>query len=287
MTRNDKLNVILFALTGFGNTVLEALLEESRINIEAVFTIQYDRPFPYYKERQLIDLCVERGISCYYRMSVCSDEGIELLLKHQPDLIIVATFKQLLKENVLCLPALGVVNFHPSLLPRYRGPCPTNAALLNDEKSTGVTIHYVTKKLDDGDILLQKSSDISETDNDGRLRHKLAQLAAEMVPELVELFSGFNKPAGTPQDHSLACYAPKPIIEDGYLELAPDIETIRRKMRAFNPLPGTSILLGNRRTLVDRCELIKGNHIDGCYESSDTIDVFLESQAIRLYMKAD
>ena len=109
MTRNSNLRVVLFALTGFGNAVLEALLIESNIEVEAVFTTRYDHPFPYYEERQLIELCNERGVNYYYGVNVCSDEGIELLRKHQPDLIIVATFKQILKQNVLRLPTLGVV----------------------------------------------------------------------------------------------------------------------------------------------------------------------------------
>ena len=143
-------------------------------------------------------------------------------------------------------------------MPRYRGPCPTNAALFNEEKITGVTVHYVTEKLDEGDILLQKAIIISETDDDGRLRQKLAKLAAEMVPELVELFAGFKKPVGIPQDNSMACFAPRPTVEDGYLELATDINTIQRRIRAFNPLPGTSILISDERISVGRFELIRG-----------------------------
>lgn len=285
IVQNKIMRVVLFALTGFGNTVLKALLKDPRVEVEAVFTTKYDHPFPYYQERQLIELCSERGINCHFGVSVCGDQGMDLLRKYQPDLILVATFKQILKENVLRLPELGVVNFHPSLLPRYRGPCPTNAVLLNHERITGVTIHYVTEKLDDGDILQQRSITINETDNDGRLRQKLAKLAAEMVPELVEMFAGFNKPVGTPQDEHVACYAPKPTLEDGYLESEFDIQKIQRKIRAFNPLPGTSILVRDRRIPVDRFELIECDHTDGYYETSDTVEVFLETQAISLHKK--
>jgi UDP-4-amino-4-deoxy-L-arabinose formyltransferase/UDP-glucuronic acid dehydrogenase (UDP-4-keto-hexauronic acid decarboxylating) len=287
MDEVDRLNVILLALTGFGNTVLEALLRDARANVEAVFTVKYDYPFPYYEERQLIELCRERGIVCYHGVSVCSNEGIELLCKHSPDLIIVATWKQILKENVLRLPTRGVVNFHPSLLPHYRGPCPTNAALHNDDQVTGMTIHYVTDRPDEGNILLQRSIVIGNTDNDGQLRQKLARLAGELVPELVGMFSASTKPAGTPQDHSLVTLAPKPTVEEGYLERAMDINTIRRKMRAFNPLPGTSILIGNRRVAVDRFERFQESRTDGIYDNGHSIDLVINSEAIRLYKKAD
>jgi methionyl-tRNA formyltransferase len=286
MDKSDQLNVILFALTGFGNTVLEALLKDARVNVAAVFTVKYDQPFPYYEEQPLLELCEARHVTCYYGVQVRSDEGIALLRQHAPHLIIVATFKQILAQNVLSLPQLGVVNLHPSLLPRYRGPCPTQAALFNDEAVTGVTAHYVTETLDEGNILLQRSILISEADNDGQLRQKLAKLAGEMIPELIGLFAGFTKPVGRPQDHSLATLAPRPTTEDGYLDLAADIPTIRRKMKAFNPLPGTSILVGERRVAVDRFELCPDGRADGLYENDNSIDLIIASQAIRLYKKA-
>lgn len=286
MPKSDKLNVVLFALTGFGNPVLKALLQDARVNLRAVFTVKYDNPFPYYEEQQLLELCAERQIKCYYGVKVRSDEGTRLVAGHSPDLLIVATFKQILAQNVLELPPLGVVNFHPSLLPRYRGPCPTQAALLNDEKVTGVTAHYITEQLDDGNILFQRSIPIDETDYDGQLRRKLAQLTGAMIPDLISLFAGFTKPAGTPQDHHLATLAPRPTAEDGYLELAADIPTIRKMVRAFNPLPGTSLLVGQRRVAVDRFELCQNGRADGLYETDDSIDLIMHSQGIRLHKKA-
>jgi methionyl-tRNA formyltransferase len=283
----DPLNVVLFALTGFGNTVLEALLQDARVHVGAVFTVKYDNAFPYYSERQLIDLCEERRVTCYSGVKVSSDDGVELLRQIGPDLIVVATFKQILKENVIRLPRLGVVNFHPSLLPRYRGPCPTNAALANDDKVTGVTVHYITERLDEGDILVQRSIDIGDSDNDGQLRRKLAILSGEMVPEVMDRFDGLKKPSGTPQDNDLATLAPKPKVEDGYIELAPDIDSARRMMRAFNPLPGTSILVGSKRVAVDRYELLDDKRPDGIYIDGNSTDLIIASRAIRLYEKRE
>ena len=286
-TVDKQINVVLFALTGFGNTVLEALLEDVRVRVTGVLTVRYDNPFPYYPEKQLLELCEERRVPCYHGVKVNSEEGIGLLRQLSPDLILVATFKQILKETVLRLPSLGVVNFHPSLLPRYRGPCPTNAALVNDEKVTGVTVHSMTEKLDDGDILLQRSIAVGESDNDGHLRKKLAILSGEMVREVIDKFAGFTRPTGTAQNNDLVSLAPKPTVEDGYIELAPDIASVRRKMRAFNPLPGTSILVGNKRVTVDRFELLQDTRRDGLYRNHDSIDLIIGSQAIRLYERPD
>lgn len=287
MSGITKLNVVLFALTGFGNSVLESLLEDARVNVGAVFTNKYDNPFPYYPEQQLAELCRQWQVSCYLDVKVNSIEGVELLIKHAPDLIIVATFKQILKASVLRLPSLGVVNVHPSLLPNYRGPCPTNAVLLNGENTTGVTIHYVTETVDEGNLLLQRSIVIGDSENDGQLRLRLAKLAGEMLPELIEMFAGTSQPAGTPQDHSRANFAPRPTAEDGYLEQATDVLAIQRKMRAYNPLPGTSILIGDRRVAVDRFEILPRNGADGIYENGNAIDLIIGSHAIRLYKRTE
>jgi methionyl-tRNA formyltransferase len=285
MGEKNSLNVVLLALTGFGNTVLEALLREAQVNVSAVFTVKYDNPFPYYPEQQLLDLCAARQVVCYHGLQVSSEEGVQTLRRHAPDLIIVATFKQILKQNVIALPSRGVVNFHPSLLPRYRGPCPTNAALLNGDSVTGVTVHYLTPMIDEGNILLQKSIRIDQEDDDGRLRRKLAILAGEMVPEVVEMFTAGRRPEGTPQDNRLATFAPKPTVEDGYLDAALDSSSLARKLKAFNPLPGTSILVGDRRIAIDRFELFQDTRPSGLYESPDAIDVVHGSNAVRLYKK--
>jgi methionyl-tRNA formyltransferase len=198
---------------------------------------------------------------------------------------LVSTFKQILTANVINLPALGVVNFHPSLLPKYRGACPSNAALLNDETTSGLTAHYVTEGLDDGDILLQRGFGIQEVENDGQLRYKLARLAGEITPEVIQLFSGFQKPAGKPQNHALASSAPKPAIEDGFLENARTIQELRCKVRAYNPIPGTSIFVNGRRVAVDRFELFTSRRNDGIVEKEDSIEVTLNHEAINLFIK--
>jgi methionyl-tRNA formyltransferase len=286
MDDRRKLKVVLFALTGFGNTVLSALLKDERVEVRAVYTVRYEQPFPYYEERQLIEECAEKGIVCHHGVKVNGEDGMSLLRAYSPDLIMVATFKQIIREEVLSLPSLGVVNFHPSLLPKYRGPCPTNAALLNDDGVAGVSVHYVTAQVDEGNILLQRSIPISETDNDGCLRQKLAILAGEMVPDVIGMFADFMKPTGFPQDHALASLAPKPVVEDGYLERATDIWTIRNKVRALSPLPGTSLFLGDRRIPVDGFEIIHAVDPDGIYDRGDDIDVILNSEAIKLFKKS-
>jgi methionyl-tRNA formyltransferase len=285
MINMKKLRAILFALPGFGNPVLASLIQEERVDVQAVFTVKYESPFPYYDEVQLDVACKEYSVPCHYGMKVSSSKGLDLIRSYSPDLILVATFKQILKQKVLNIPTFGVVNFHPSLLPYYRGPCPTNAALLHGEKVTGMTIHYVTEGIDDGDILLQRSVEIEKDEIDGQLRQKLAQLSGDMVPELIALFSKFHKPSGKSQDHEKATFAPKPNIEDGYIEASSDIETIQRQLRAYNPIPGTTMLIDGVRIPVDHFDRLPNRQGDGVFVSENYIDVIINSEAIRLYKK--
>jgi methionyl-tRNA formyltransferase len=279
--------VVLLALTGFGNPVLEALLECPCVAVTGVFTVRYSSPFPYYHERHLHELCEERAVSCYSEINLSSDQGLAALTRLAPDLIIVATFKQILSSRVLQLPRFGVVNLHPSLLPRFRGPCPVSAALMQDERVTGVTAHYATERVDDGDVLLQRPISIEPTDNDGSLRRRLALLAGAMTPELLDMFGGEARPTGVAQDRRLASSAPKPSIEDGYLERAKDIGEIRRKVRALNPLPGTSILVGERRIAVDGYIQLELRLNTGLQETEDAVYMYMPTGTIRLLKRTD
>ena len=280
---HPPITVVLLGLTGFGNTVLEALLAVPGVNVAAVFTHRYDGPFPYYSERQLVDLCGDRGVPCHHDAAIGSDESLARLRALAPDLILVATFKEILGERVLAVPPLGVVNLHPSLLPRYRGPCPTNAALLSDDDTSGVTAHYVTRGVDDGDVILQRQVAITEVVDDGQLRLKLARLAGDMIPELLALWRRGTKPEGTPQDARRATYAPRPRPEDGFLERLSSAEDIRRTMRALNPLPGTSIATDDGRIAVDRFEPLADSPSAGPRISDEAVDLTVGATAIRLF----
>lgn len=278
------MNIVLFGLTGFGNSVLMALLNERKVQISAVFTTKYEKPFPYYEEKQLIDLCKENNIR-YHVNKLDSEEGISTLRALAPDLILVATFRQIIQSNVISIPRLGIVNIHPSLLPKYRGPNPTNNALLHGESITGITMHYLTERLDAGNVLLQKAINIEDDDTDGNLRKKLSSVASSMIPNLIELFQQPRIPVGIPQDEGLSTYATKPRAEDGYLEVLRDIESFKRRIRGLTPYPGTSFLIEHRRVPIDKYHGLSRQGRDGVYEADRWIDIFINSKGLRLIKK--
>lgn len=280
------MNIIFFGYTGLGSSVLRGLLKLPGNNITSVFTKKYDMPYPYYPEKQISEMCDAHGIKYFFDKNINSKEYTEIIMSENPDLIIVASFGTIISEKILNIPKLGIINFHPSLLPKYRGPYPDQAVLLNGEVETGITVHYVGKKIDSGNILIQKIVHIEEYDDYCSLKKKLAALSEETVPEVYEMFSKGNRPEGIIQDENTSTYFAKPSEKDCFLENESDFIKIKNKIRALNPFPGTSYLLNNRRIPIYRYELIYSTeNKNGLYESEEYIELVMNSRGIRLYKK--
>lgn len=177
----NSMKAILFALTGFGNKVLDALLEEG-VEVTAIFTRKEAGPFPYYPEENLRSYAEKKGILVFEEFSWQTVE--ETIRNNKPNLALIATFHKIIPKNVINLAPL-FVNLHPSLLPKYKGPRPIEEAFANQEKEIGITAHRVTEEVDSGDITLQVKIPVQSSDNISSLRKKLATLAAKTTRELL------------------------------------------------------------------------------------------------------
>jgi methionyl-tRNA formyltransferase len=155
-----------------------------------------------------------------------------------PELIVVAAFGQILRPAVLDLPRLGCINIHGSLLPRWRGAAPVQAAILNGDSTTGVTIMRMDPGVDTGPLLNQLALPILPEDTAGSLGLRMADLGAEL---LLETLPAYLEGACIPQaqDDSQATYAPMIKKEDGELDFTLPAQSLARRVRAFNPWPGT------------------------------------------------
>jgi methionyl-tRNA formyltransferase len=173
-------------------------------------------------------------------------ESIERIRGLAPDVIVVMAYGQILPRAVLEIPRIASLNLHASLLPRWRGAAPIQAAIAAGDRETGVTVMYMDEGLDTGDILLQRKIDISPTETGATLHDRLAQIAPEALLESLHLVAAGNAPR-VPQDKSLANYAPKLNREAGRLNWNESAEAIERKIRAYNPWPGafTELAGGN------------------------------------------
>lgn len=160
------------------------------------------------------------------------------------DVIVVAAYGLLLPPALLAHPALGGLNIHASLLPRWRGAAPVARAIEAGDAVTGITIMQMAAGLDTGPILLQRSVAIGGDESAGALTTRLAHLGAEAVAEVVAACAAGSPPPARPQPSMGAVYARKLHKADGRLDWSQPATLLARRIRAFDPWPGTVTTLG-------------------------------------------
>jgi methionyl-tRNA formyltransferase len=164
-------------------------------------------------------------------------QAIEEIVAFAPEVIVVMAYGQILPREVLEIPRLACLNLHASLLPRWRGAAPIQAAIAAGDGETGITVIYMDEGLDTGDILLQRKIVIRPNETGESLYDRLAEIGPKTLIESMRLLSSGNAPR-IPQDRALASYAPKLNREAGRIDWSEPAEAIERKIRAFNAWPG-------------------------------------------------
>jgi methionyl-tRNA formyltransferase len=180
-------------------------------------------------------------------------QAMAQLLNWLPDLVVVAAFGQILRPEVLNLPRFGCINVHASLLPKWRGAAPIQAAIAHGDQQTGVTIMKMDSGIDTGPLLSQGMIDIAAEETGGSLAQKLAQLGAELlIDTLPSYLSGDLQPQA---QGGKASYAPMLNKSDGQLDFSQPAEEIERKVRAFNPWPGAFMDWKSGRLKIHRAQV--------------------------------
>ncbi len=179
---------------------------------------------------------LERGLHVYQPESINDDVAIERLSQEDADLMIVASFGKILSEEARNVTANPAINIHPSLLPRYRGPAPVARAILNGEKTTGVSFFQLTENVDAGPIISQFRTEIDPDETTGELRQRLFERAAEQLPALLDQYQQ-QEIELTPQDDSKATHAPFLRKEEARISWNKSAERIRNHVRAMQPWP--------------------------------------------------
>src|SRR5258706_5817977 len=207
-------------------------------------------------------LALELGIPVMQPEKLRAPEAMEQLRAWAPDLIVVAAFGQILKKDVLDLPRYGCINVHASLLPRWRGAAPINAAILAGDEETGVTIMRMDVGLDTGPMLTKRSIRLTRDDTAGSVFQALSQQGADLLIEtLPRWIAGEIQPQV--QDDALATYAPMMKKEEGKLDFTLDVYELERRVRAFNPWPGAFMDLDGTILKVHRAHVGAGNAEEG------------------------
>jgi methionyl-tRNA formyltransferase len=234
----SALRIVFMGTPQFACPTLQMLLDRDE-QVVAVVT-QPDRPKGRGQQLQpppVKELARQHGIPVLQPAKVRAAEAVEEIRGHDPDLIVVVAFGQILPKALLDIPRCGCINVHASLLPRYRGAAPLNWCIINGETETGVTTMLMDVGLDTGDMLLKKVIPILPDEDAGALHDRLALLGAEAMAETLDLLAA-GRLAPEKQDDSLSSYAPLLKKELGALDWHKSPAEIKNLVRGITPWPG-------------------------------------------------
>jgi len=235
---------LVFAGTpDFAARALEALIAAGH-DIALVLT-QPDRPAGRgmkLKASPVKEVALAHGLTVAQPETLKTDGARQAIIDVHPELMMVAAYGLILPQSALAIPALGCVNIHASLLPRWRGAAPIQRAIEAGDARTGITLMQMDAGLDTGDILGLFPLAIAPDDSAASLHDKLAALGATSIVELLPRLAR-GEVTRVPQDASLATYAAKISKEEARLDFSQTAEELDRRIRAFNPFPGAHALL--------------------------------------------
>lgn len=179
------------------------------------------------------------------------------ILKYKPQLGIVFAHSEIISKKILDLFPSGVLNIHPSLLPKYRGASPVQSAIISGEKTSGVSIIKLDDKLDHGPILIQKEEEIEEDENAENLLGRLADIGTQMLVKIIPAYIN-GEVKLTEQDHSQATITEKLSKHDGLIDWNKTKEEIQRQHRAYFPWPGSFTFLSGKRIKILKIRIFEG-----------------------------
>ena len=234
----DKKKIVFMGTPKFAVPVLEMLIEN--YGVDLVIT----QPDKKVGRKKVLTappvkvLAEEKGIRVLQPEKISSDENVLAELKElNPDIIITAAYGQLVPESILEIPKYKCINVHGSLLPKLRGGAPIQYSILEDHGKTGITIMYMVKKLDAGDMISKVEVDILDSDNYESLHDKLSIAGRDLLKEtLPNIFTGNIAPEK--QDDSLATFARNILREDEKIDWNKSARQIFNQIRALDPTPG-------------------------------------------------
>lgn len=251
--------IIFMGTPDFSTKVLEMLIAEH--DVIAVVT-QPDRPVGRKKVMTpppVKKVALEHNIDVYQPEKLKGSEELEELLTLDADLIVTAAFGQLLPESLLNAPRLGAINVHASLLPKYRGGAPIHQAIIDGEEKTGITIMYMVKKLDAGNIISQKAINIEEDDNVGTMHDKLSFLGADLLKyTLPSIVNETND--SIPQDDSEATFASNISREDERINWNQSAQDIHNHIRGLSPWPVAYTTMDDKNLKLYSSHIISGKN---------------------------
>lgn len=230
------MKVLFMGTPDFAVPVLEELIKNHQV---VAVVSQPDKPKGRGKKLQptpVKAVAETNNIPVYQPARIKDEEFVNILKDIDADIYVVVAYGQILSQEILDIPKYGCVNVHGSLLPKYRGAAPIQWSIINGEEKTGVTIMYMVKALDAGDMILKEEISIEPNDTYETLHDKMAPVGAKALIKALDLIENGEEKAEK-QDDSLSCYASMITRDMGQIDWTKTSEEIKNKVRGFNPVP--------------------------------------------------
>lgn len=256
---DKKLRVIFLGTPDFAVESLKALIT-AEINVVAVVTAP-DKPAGrgmHLQQSPVKKFAVEHNIPVLQPSKLKAPEFIDELKSYQADLQVVIAFR-MLPELVWNMPRLGTINLHASLLPDYRGAAPINWAVINGEKTTGVSTFLLKHEIDTGDIIKKQEVTIGPDTTAGELHDELMHVGAKLIVETVKAVETGNY-VTTPQGNESTKMAPKIFTEQCKIDWSKSGEAVYNQVRGLSPYPGAFTIVNEQILKIYRCEFKPTQH---------------------------
>ena len=241
------MKLVYMGTGSFAKGALEAIYNSG--NEVALVVTQPDKPNSR-RGKEIVfgevkQFALDNNIALYQPEKASSEESVEYMKSFGADVGVVCSYGQLLKENLLNAFEFGCLNIHASLLPKYRGAAPINRVIMDGECESGVTIMYMDKGLDTGDMMISKSVEIADEDTFGSLSEKLKEIGSELIIEGLKLLEEGCAPREK-QDDSESNYAEKILKEDKYTDFSLPAREVFNHIRGMNPSPTAECRFGGK-----------------------------------------
>ena len=245
--------VIFMGTPIFAVPILEYLIENT--NVVLVVT----KPDTFEGRKKVLTYSPIKKVALNNNIDVITPDKIkdafEIISEINPDIIITCAYGKIVPENILSIPKFGAINVHASILPKYRGASPIQSAILNGEEKTGITIMYMDKDMDTGDIISYEEEIIDINDNYQTLSNKLSilgtNLLAKTLPDIIN-----HKNNRVKQNETLASYTRLITREDEKIDFSQNGRDIINKIRAFAPNPGAYFKLNDKEIKIIKASFI-------------------------------
>lgn len=234
------MRIVFMGTPDFASASLKALLDEG-FDVVGVFT-QPDKPrnrgmrlFP----SPVKELAESAGIPVFQPEKMRDGAALELLKELAPELVVVVAYGRILPDDILAVPPLGTINIHGSLLPKFRGAAPIQRAVLSGDRITGVSSMYLATEMDAGDVIFTAETEIGEFETSEQLFERLKDMGAELLIKTVRAIGDGTAPR-TPQEHSLATFAPPLSREESPIDWDKTPREIVKHICGLDPWPCAS-----------------------------------------------